>query len=182
MAETHRLFFALEPGGEVAAQIARAAEAARMIPGAPVRWTAAAKYHLTLHFLGDHPEAPHAIIEQAAAAAQSLVAGSLEVTLDRIDCFRGRARAPWIVCCNSASESPLLALRLHLGELLVSAGLARLLEERFTPHVTIAYGAAVEALPISITPILWRVSELVLMQSRVGQAHYDTLGRWPLHD
>jgi len=182
MAETHRLFFALEPGAKVAAQIGRAAEVARMIPGAPVRWTAAAKYHLTLHFLGDHAGAPHSIIEQAKSAASLLVADSLDVTLDRIDCFRGRTRAPWIVCCNSASESGLLGLRRQLGERLVAAGLSALLEERFTPHVTIAYGPVVEALPISITPIIWHVTEWVLMQSRAGQAQYDTLGRWPLRD
>lgn len=179
-ADNHRLFFALKPIPQVAERIARAAESALTLHQARVRWTASAKYHLTLHFLGNHAGAPHPVIDCAKVAAQSLVANAFGLTLDRIECFPGRRQVPFIVRCSRESESPLFALRLMLGESLAAAGLAGLLEDRFTPHVTIGYGPAADAMPVAIAPVTWPVTDFVLMQSRAGQAEYDTLGRWPL--
>ena len=179
-ADRYRLFFALKPEPRVADQIARAAASAGTLEHARVRWTAVAKYHLTLHFLGQHAGAPHAVIGRAKAAAELLVANAFELTLDRIDQFSGSRQVPWSVRSDERSEANLLALRGQLGDKLTAAGLAGLLEARFTPHVTIAYGPAVEAMPVAVRPIIWPVTEFVLMQSRAGQAHYDTLGSWPL--
>ena len=179
-AEKQRLFFALKPTSHVAEQLGRAVESFTTRHAAHMRWTAASKYHLTLHFLGDHAGAAREIIDAATTAAEAVITNAFELTLHRIECFPGRTRVPWIVRLSPDSESRLLALRSLLGDRLVAAGLGELLEARFTPHVTIAYGPALSHMPIPITPIHWPVSEFALIQSRAGQAHYDTLGCWPL--
>src|SRR5947209_7386993 len=179
-ADNHRLFFALQPPAVIADRIAHAAQSAatRRV----VRSTSPAKYHLTLHFLGNHAGAPLEIIDRAAAAAGSLASYRFELTLDRIDRFPGRAQSPWIARCSSDAEPCLLALRRSLGDSLARAGLGHLLEERFTPHVTIAYGPPADSMPIAIAPIVWPVSDFALMQSRPGQAQYDQLGHWRLRE
>jgi len=72
-------------------------------------------------------------------------------------------------------------LRDTLGEALAAVGLARWLEQRFTPHVTIAYVETGLSEPIAITPIAWDVHGFALVESHNATVQHEVLDQWPLH-
>jgi 2'-5' RNA ligase len=52
-------------------------------------------------------------------------------------------------------------------------------DERFTPHVTLAYGMPwLERRPAE--PACWNVREFALMHSLLGRTRHIVLARWPL--
>jgi 2'-5' RNA ligase len=73
-------------------------------------------------------------------------------------------------------------LRATLGQALADAGLARWLEQRFTPHVTIAYVDEGLSEPIAIPPIAWGVQAFVLIESHGATAQHEVLDQWPLRE
>jgi len=178
-AARYRLFFALPPTVGVRAAIAAAAEAARASGAVRGRWVRALKYHLTLHFLGGHATRPEQAIDQALAAAGQLREPAFILDFDRIDSFKASARGPCILRCSPECEVPLRTLRGALGEGLAAKNLGELLEQRFAPHVTIAYGQVADGVPLRIEPIDWKVEEFALLLSGPA-AGYETLGVWPL--
>jgi 2'-5' RNA ligase len=179
MAPAHRLFFAVIPDAAARRAITTVANDlrdARTIRGS---WADPLRYHLTLRFLGDFP-APAATIAQACTAGEQVRCAPIDFVLDRIATFGGRFRAPCVLRCSPASSVAAQALWRQQGEALHAAGFNAGIERRFTPHVTIGYGDQTLARPIAIEPIAWRATEFVLVDSAVGQARHEVLGRWPL--
>jgi len=74
------------------------------------------------------------------------------------------------------------ALRATLGGVLADAGLARWLEKRFTPHVTIAYVDGTLDEPIAIPAVAWRAQDFALVESHGAAAQHEILDQWPLRD
>ncbi|HZP67651.1 MAG TPA: RNA 2',3'-cyclic phosphodiesterase [Rudaea sp.] len=176
-AARHRLFFALRPEAATAAEIASAAAALRTQGLVRGSWVAPAKYHLTLHFLGDHAD-PRELCARAADAASALVAASCRVTLTSAASFARARRSPCVLRCDAASEATIRSLREPLGSLLAERGVP--IEDRYTPHVTIAYGDFASAQPLPIAPIAWVATHFSLIDSLVGQSLHEELARWPL--
>jgi 2'-5' RNA ligase len=58
--------------------------------------------------------------------------------------------------------------------------LGKQIERSFSPHVTLAYGQGELAWPLSITPVDWPVSRVVLLRSEVGSNQHEELGSWTL--
>jgi len=177
--QTHRLFFALLPDTAARDSIAAAADIARGAQGFRGAGIDASRYHMTLQFIGDFPAPPHAEIERATSAAMSLKTEPLEFTLDRIVSF-GRGRFPCVLRTSAVTEPVLRMFWQRLYFALIRAGFSNKLERGFTPHVTLGYGDAPLAKELPIKPIIWRVRELVLIESLVGRSIYNTLGQWPL--
>ena len=64
---------------------------------------------------------------------------------------------------------------------MATCGLARLVERRFTPHVTLLYDHChVTAQPVPA--IAWRVHGFVLVHSLLGRTEHRVLGRWELRE
>jgi RimJ/RimL family protein N-acetyltransferase len=106
---------------------------------------------------------------------------AFEIAFDGVASFRGRpGNRPLVLHARADSgHASLAALWRRLGVELAQAGLARFVERRFTPHVTLLYDdRLVEAQPIE--PIVWRVDEFVLVHSFLGAGRHEAIGHWPL--
>lgn len=177
--EVHRLFFALLPDEAARGQLVQAADALKAAhPALRARWVNPARYHATLHFLGDHASLRRDVVDAAVAAANKLRAAPFEWVLREVASFHGRQ--PPCVLRGPEVPGPLQQLWQELGHVLVLAGQGRHVERSFTPHVTLAYsfGTLLQAAPIE--PLAWRVGEVALVHSVVGQPGYQVLANWPL--
>jgi len=178
-ATVHRLFLALLPDEHVRAALARTAASLGGRPGASAGWVDPRRYHVTVHFLGDHASPRPDLVAATERIAGPLHGAAFDWTLDRVRSFRGR-RPPRVLCA-SISPEPLQALWARWREALLRTVPGLRLESRFVPHVTLAYGR--EWLPeAEVEPVHWRVSGLALVQSAAGQRDYRTLASWPLGD
>jgi len=180
-AEVHRLFLALIPDESVRARLTAVADALRFqCPELRARWINPARYHATLHFLGDHAMLRPDIVAAAKAAADSIRMAPFEWLLDHAAGFRGR-QPPCVLRCSVVPE-PLQQLWQELRRALLLSGQGRQLERTFTPHVTLAYSRGVLLQPMAIEPVSWRVEDIALVHSVVGQPQQQVLGRWSLQD
>jgi len=171
----HRLFFALWPDAALRRGIAEAAEAHPAIRAAGGRAEAAARYHLTVQFLGDFRALAPAMLDALGAAATGVAAlPPFELLLDRIGSFSA-GRVVWIGC--GAPPPQLLQLHRDLGEALAAVDIASKVAPTFIPHLTLrrhAHGAIEQAIP----PLRWWARDFVLIDSTAGA--YRIVGRWPL--
>ena len=177
-APAHRLFFALWPDPRVRAAIACASSQLDALHAPDGRRQAPERYHLTLQFLGDVGRQP---VDDAARA--SLAAGAdlrlpgFALSLDRAGSFA--SSHVWWLGTQDPPEA-LFALHQHLGQALVSHGLA-LEAADYTPHVTVRRNIRQPLAATPIVPIAWPVRDFVLVDSRPGTPDpYRVLARWPL--
>jgi 2'-5' RNA ligase len=177
---THRLFFALCPPPSTVPEVERAAEAVKTAGVIRGSWLATDKYHLTLHFLGDHPALPGDLLERAKAAAVMVRSAPFQFALDNVSSFRGKWQSPCVLRCARETDVALRAFFRDLGDALTAQGLGHYVERRFTPHVTLAYGNNALTEPIAVTPIIWPVSDFVLIDSHFGKSHHEVLETWRL--
>lgn len=174
-----RLFFAIFPDAATAARIAETARTLRdqqQLRGRPLR---SERFHVTLHFLGDYAGLPADVVAQAGAAAAGWDAPMFEVAFDHAASFAGHRRDRPFVLRGGDGLDALLGFQRRLGERLAAAGLGRLLDARFTPHVTLLYDEQVVPAQ-AVAPIAWPVREFVLVHSLLGRGEHRILGRWPL--
>lgn len=178
-AEVHRLFFALLPDAAARARLAQAAQALKAShPGLRARWVNPARYHATLHFLGDHALLRQDVVDAAVAAVGKLRMAPFEWVLHEAASFHGR-QPPFILRSSSVPE-PLQQLWLDLRHALVLAGQGRHVARSFTPHVTVAYSHAALLDVTPLEPVAWRVERVALIHSVVGQQEYRVLAEWSL--
>jgi 2'-5' RNA ligase len=137
-----------------------------------------ARYHATLHFLGDHALLRQDVVDAAVAAAGKLRMAPFEWVLHEAASFHGR-QPPCILLSSSVPE-PLQQLWLDLRRALVLAGQGRHVARSFTPHVTVAYSHAALLDVTPLEPVAWRVERVALIHSVVGQQDYQVLAEWSL--
>jgi len=181
-AQLHRLFFAVRPPPPVARAIESVAAQARAAGLAHGHWLRAAKYHITVLFLGTFERCPDAVIEQALAAGGALRFAPFEIVLDRISSFPGRRQSPCILRCAAACETMLHALQRELAGASVAAGIQSGDEQHFIPHLTLAYADHPVPQDIPIDPLRWPAREVTLMLSHVGSGRHEQVACWPLSD
>jgi len=178
-AEVHRLFFALLPDAATRARLAQAAQALKAShPGLRARWVSPARYHATLHFLGDYALLRQDVVDAAMAAATELRMAPFEWVLHEAASFRGRQ--PPCILRSSTVPEPLQQLWQDLRRALVLVGQGRHIARSFTPHVTVAYSRAVLLDVTPIEPVAWLVERVALVHSVVGQQDYQVLAEWSL--
>lgn len=175
----HRLFFALLPDAVTREQLRQAAQTVQSgHPALRARWVNPARYHATVHFLGDHVALREDLVDAASKAAGKLRALAFEWTLDGAGSFHGRQ--PPCVLRSARVPDPLQQLWDELRQRLILLGQGRDIERHFSPHVTLAYSRGEALAHTPIPPVHWLVNELALVHSVVGQADYEVLARWPL--
>jgi len=171
---TRRLFFALWPDETMRQAMAQPTrKAARASGGRPVP---ADNLHVTLAFLGSVPERrlprlaeiARAAAEAAGEAPGGKLAGggspgdALELIFDRLEYWRAAH-----LLCALPSEPPSAAATLAraLQDLLAADGFATDLKP-FRPHVTLVRKVARPGPAGNMHPVLWRFTELALVESR----------------
>lgn len=137
--------------------------------------------HISLHFVGDYPRLPSAIIYGARRASQTVGLPPFDVTFNHIQSFeiapprQGRPGKHALVLLGESAQ--LVELHRTLGTMLHDWGLKA--ADHFTPHITLLYGPNV-VLKQAIDPIRFTVEDFSLIHSEKGRSRYNTLGRWPL--
>lgn len=176
---TDRLFFALFPDDAAAARIADIAQSLRSqhgLRGKPLRTD---RLHVTLHHLGDYAGVPDDLVAKAGEAAARVDMPAFEAVFDSASSFSRQPRNRPFVLRGEAGVAALLDLQSALGRSMAACGIGRLVEYKFTPHVTLLYDdRSVAAEPIE--PVAWTVREFVLVRSLLGKTEHRILGRWPL--
>ena len=168
-----RLFLAVLPDAGTAEQIHRLAGALKHAHRFSGRLIAPEHLHVSLFYLSGSPEHHvHAVCE----AARNMQTEPFEVSFDRTASFRGRSGNRPFVLVGEKGLRRLRAFRRMLGAAMTREGLRRMANTSFEPHVTLLYDArSVEEYPIE--PILWTVTEFVLVRSMKG---HEYLERWSL--
>lgn len=171
-----RLFFAVLPDRNAttaAAALTRRLVRAYGLTGRPI---APERLHVSLHGLArTRPLAD--LVAAADAAAADLAHPAFEVVFDWAVSFGTQGNRP-IVVFGDDGVVGLFMLAEALGEALHRVGFARP-PPAWTPHMTLLY----DRIPVPeqpVEPIRWRVRELVLVRSLVGQSRHVILGRWPI--
>ena len=176
---TDRLFFAIFPPADAALNAAAIAEDLRerhRLRGKPL---ASDRLHVTLNHLGDYAGVPNDIVAAAMRAGAAISAPAFEVGFDRVTSFSSRPRNKPVILRGEEGLAPLIAFQQALALQMRKAGLGRLAEQNYVPHVTLLYddaGVTQEA----IEPVGWSVREFVLVHSLLGQTRHIVLARWPL--
>lgn len=167
-----RLFFALWPDAVVRRELAQWAERCRR--NGRGRLIPTENLHATLAFVGEV-----AASEQAALLAlpDTLHKAAFDLVLDGIGYWRHNR----IVHAGaSATPDRLLGLARDLANALRGAGF-RIEDRAYVPHVTLLRDAR-DPGEIAVAPLVWRVAEMVLVESRRenGRQVYRPLERWTL--
>jgi 2'-5' RNA ligase len=175
---TDRLFFAIFPDPATAAQIARHAgtlRAAQQLSGRPL---APERFHITLHHLGDHAGLRRDIVAMASEAAEAIMTAPFEVVFDRAASFHNGGNNPFVLQGGEGLEA-LKAFQRDLGLAMARAGLGKLVDKSFTPHVTMLYDRRLVA-EQEIEPVRWTVGGFTLIHSLLGRTEHIPLARWTL--
>jgi RNA 2',3'-cyclic 3'-phosphodiesterase len=168
-----RLFFALWPPAEL--QTAFWREGRLALGAARGRRIGAERLHLTLAFLGSVAGETQRCYERAAAEVRGEV---FDLVLERTGCFR-RNGILWLG--PLAVPPPLLELVHSLNTALSTCGFVP--ESRpYRAHVTLARDVQRCPEERAIEPIVWKVGEFSLVESRTDSsgAHYERLTSWGL--
>ncbi len=175
---TDRLFFAIFPDAATRERIADQARTLRDVHGLNGRPLANDRFHVTLHHLGDHAGLRRDIVTAASEAAETVATPAFQVTLDKAASFHNGGNNPFVLQ-GGEGLGALKAFQRDLGLAMARAGLRRLVDKAFTPHVTLLYDKRlVTEQPIE--PVTWTVSEFVLIHSLLGQTQHVPLARWRL--
>ena len=176
---TDGLFFAIFPEEAAAARIARLARQLRSEHGLRGQPLTTARFHVSLHGLGDFTGLPQAVVAAANDAAAAVAVPVFDVMFDRAMSFRGGPTNRPLVLCGGDGVAALTAFQQAFGAAMMRAGLGGQAQRRFTPHLTLLYGD--RSIPEqAVEAISWTVREFVLVHSLLGQGRYVRLSRWPL--
>jgi len=173
-----KLFFAVRPdanAGALADGARRRLMAAHRLSGSVVK---ASRLHVTLHWLGDHDDVvPPDLLRSARVAGSRVRMAPFRVGFDRVAGF-GEDRGG-LMLGGGAELRPLRQLQLEVATAMDAANIGRYIRRSFRPHVTLLYGNR-PAPSEPIAPIRWEVTELVLIESVVGEHLHIEQDRWPL--
>ena len=178
-AATDRLFFALRPDANASSHVtpvAHALRTAHRLRGAVVP---AARWHVTLCFVGDFAGVPPDLLA-ALQAAGTAPAGepAFDVVFDQAGSFEsGSPRRP-LVLRGGDALADLVGFQSRLVGVLGAHGVA-LPTRPYVPHLTLLYDRV--AVPLQpVAPVAWRADGFELVRSRIGRGRHDVLARWPL--
>jgi len=168
---TDRLFLAVFPNPQAAAQLAAIANSYLASHQLQATTVEPGRLHVTVFHLGDYAPLPPALVENAAAALSRLTAPSLSIRFDQIGSFGNReAKSPLVLAASDGNES-LHALHRQLATHLRASSLGSWTHSSYMPHMTVAYGKA--AMPFEkIEPVTWTAGEVVLIHSLLGKTRH----------
>jgi 2'-5' RNA ligase len=174
----HRLYFAIQPDGLAAEQIAPLSEALAQRFRGGARAVAVSRLHVSLNFVGrDDGPPPAEVVAGAGMAASRVAMAPFLVSFDRLVSWKGRAGHRPLVLTGGDGAQGVDRLRRRLRAALVGGGLRPGPERAFVPHMTLLWGDH-DLTETAVAPVRWRVREFVLLHSGAGRQ--AVLGRWPL--
>lgn len=177
---TDRLFFAIFPDTDTAARMGRLTDRLRTEQHLRGRPLDATRLHVTLHHVGDYAGLPEQLVDQARDAAAMVAMLPFDVCFNRVASFRRSQSLPLVLRGDEQAErGGLMSFQQALGQAMTQVGLGRMVNQRYTPHVTLLYDDRNVA-EHPVEPINWTVREFVLVHSLLGQHRHVPLGRWPL--
>ncbi|MEL1266360.1 RNA 2',3'-cyclic phosphodiesterase [Pseudoxanthomonas putridarboris] len=173
----HRLFFALVPSEREQQALAELAEGLR--PAYPqARWVRPARYHLTLHFLGESDEPRRDLIRTAVDAMGDWRADPVAIALDHLLCL-GNPRNPALTLAALHPSEAVVAFWRGLQQRLLRAGFKQHVGRSFVPHLTLGYVPPRTA-PVDVSPLVLHPQAVHLLHSIEGEPDYERLGEWRL--
>lgn len=174
MSDGRRLFFALWPSDEFRSHLVKATQTIARDSGGRV--IPPENLHVTLLFLGQVSPARFEAVQQAGAECAN--APAFELNFDRTEIW-GRANLLALTTSATPPEASQLAEKLRDSLL---AEIAATSEHEFRPHITLARDLPRGRRPEPVEPLLMKVNDFVLVQSRPGPSgsQYSVLARWPL--
>jgi RNA 2',3'-cyclic 3'-phosphodiesterase len=169
-----RLFVAVRPSAEAVEHAAAAvARVRRSVPDPGVRWIPAERWHLTLAFYG---EVPDARVDRLVRRLGRSVAGTADLSLGLSGSGFFRRRAVWLGVVGDIA--PLKAL---------AAAVAREDERPYRPHLTVARlrgdtdGKPAAAALSAYAGPAWTAGSVHLVRSHLGpKPTYDDIATWRL--
>jgi 2'-5' RNA ligase len=170
---TDRLFFAVLPDADTAAQIAENAARWRADHGLRGKPLKAEHLHVTLCHVGDYDEAPTPEFMGALAErAATLVMPAFRAEFDHVMSFKNGA----FVLTGDESTIGLEILQQRLSDALDPTPRPA---RRFTPHLTLLRDGRHVA-EQAVERIGWTAREVVLVHSLLGQTTHRHVARIPL--
>lgn len=136
------------------------------------------RLHETLVHLGDFSGVPGEVVENARSASAKVASGMrrFEMVFNRVMSFPRKVGRRPLVMLDGGHCLVIHELQQRLCAALGISGGGR----KFTPHVTLLYDEREIAEQFLPEPVVWTVSEIVLVHSLVGKSTYRELGRWEL--
>lgn len=165
----HRLFFAVRPPVAVIPEIA----ALRDSFGQTRNLVADDRFHLTTWLFDDSQDFPADIAAGAQAAVETMPFTAFRIVLDR-----RLGSGSHLLLLPSEPLQGFVAFHARLDRALREQGLAPRGQWRFAPHLTLLHGR--HDIDEPIDAVSWTASELVLIDSIVGQRRHDVISRWAL--
>jgi 2'-5' RNA ligase len=181
----HRLLFMALPDESAARRISHVAHDLKNKHRLHGELFPSKRLHVSLFHIGDYYQFPHDIADRAKEGASGLVLPPIEIVLDCVMSFCGAQVDPpredsyalALLARQGATE--LLMLRKALALAMMKTGIRRRFGGHLKPHLTLLYDRR-HRIEEDVEPIRWTMSEVVLIDSLVGQGRYKELGRWPL--
>ncbi len=166
------MFFALWPGPEIQAELARyGREIQRGVGG---KLTRQESIHLTLAFLGDVDLGRMDEVQHVGARAKFQ---PFAFAVDTAGCW-GHNGVAWLG--PRVTPEPLLSLVSSLRGALQEFGF-RIEQRPYAAHVTVVRKARCGPIDPTLAPVEWRVNDFVLVRSQLNAvgSRYAVVGRWP---
>lgn len=129
--------------------------------------------HITLLPLGDRAAIDARTFARIIAALDAVALPSFRVAFDHVG---GRDRT---ILLPSEPPRGAFAVQRALAAALAARGLRLTRPYRFHPHVTLDYRHGIAG-DVAIDPISWRVEDIRLIESVVGETRHVEHGRWAL--
>ncbi|MFE7134560.1 RNA 2',3'-cyclic phosphodiesterase [Streptomyces sp. NPDC057638] len=184
-----RIFAAVLPPEDARAELSRALDRARALPGADgLRWTGRANWHFTLAFMGETDAALLPDLQERLGRAARR-GEPFRLRLRGGGQFGGRAL--WVGAAGGISQLRLLAERSEAAAR--RAGVPMGEHRRYTAHLTVARNRADTPLRPFVEELhtfeggSWEVTELCLVRSNLptdgvpgARPRYELVSRWPL--
>ena len=133
------------------------------------------RLHVTLQHFGDGRGLPPELIAGVTAIGRGVEMAPFLVEFDRVRTF-GRGAFAFT---GGDGATGLHLLQQRIAAALRKVGLGQIVDDSYTPHMTILHDSRRIA-EHPINPIRWWVREFVLVHSHLGQTRYDFLARFPL--
>lgn len=176
---TDRLFFAIYPDAEAAARVTALARQLRETHELTGRPLATDRFHVTLHHLGDYVGVPAELVASATKAAEAVSFPPFDIVFDSAGSFAGRPGNYPFVLRGGGGFCGIIEFQRALGAALNRIGLGRKGELNFTPHATLLYDRH-RIDQQAVAPLVWKVTEFVLVHSLLGRTLHVPLARWTL--
>ncbi len=171
----HVLFFAAIPPPEIKAQMARAWQS--FGTGEDFRQDT---LHLSIYGVASMDDRDPIVVQRAQTAAAVVRTAPFTLCFDRIMTFNGGPDDfPLVIATDNTSKNTNeIAADLHVACRAMALTASR--SPQVNPHVTLAYGPGFPGERLLTKPILWTITEIMLIDSLYGKGRHISLGQWSL--